>query len=122
MIENTNSQREIIQNLLHDLGMREHLRGYHFLSEALLLTSTSSQNVYEICMGKLFQEVAQKYSSTASRVERDIRYAITTTWNNGNYAFQEELFGYTVHSDSGKPSNREFIILITNRLRRKNDK
>lgn len=65
----------------------------------------------------LYPDIAQKFNTTPSRVERAIRHAIEVAWNRGNYESISEMFGYTVHHLKSKPTNSEFIAMIADKIR-----
>lgn len=108
----------IVTDIIHQIGIPAHIKGYHYLREAILLSLNDSE-MLESVTKLLYPTVAKKYSTTASRVERAIRHAIETAWDRGDLDTIQTLFGYTVSVGKGKPTNSEFIALITDNLRLK---
>ena len=108
----------IITDIIHQIGIPAHIKGYHYLREAILL-SIEDKEMLESVTKQLYPTVAKKFSTTASRVERAIRHAIETAWDRGDIDIINNMFGYTVSVGKGKPTNSEFIALITDNLRLK---
>ena len=112
-------EREVhiaISKILHQLGIPSHIKGYNYIRESVFLFYKNSDS-YGGITKEIYPEVALKYSTTASRVERAIRHAIEVSWNRGDYDLMEELFGNSVAFDKAKPTNSEFIASIADRLR-----
>lgn len=108
----------IVTEIIHQIGIPAHIKGYHYLREAILLSLDDSE-MLESVTKLLYPTVAKKFSTTPSRVERAIRHAIETAWDRGDLDTIQSLFGYTVSVGKGKPTNSEFIALITDNLRLK---
>lgn len=108
----------VITDIIHQIGIPAHIKGYHYLREAILLSLEDSE-MLESVTKLLYPTVAKTFSTTASRVERAIRHAIETAWDRGDLETIQNLFGYTVSVGKGKPTNSEFIALITDNLRLK---
>ncbi len=108
----------VVTDIIHQIGIPAHIKGYHYLREAILL-SLENEEMLESVTKQLYPTVAKKFSTTASRVERAIRHAIETAWDRGDLDMIQNLFGYTVSVGKGKPTNSEFIALITDNLRLK---
>lgn len=108
----------IVTDIIHQIGIPAHIKGYHYLREAILL-SIEDKEMLESVTKQLYPTVAKKFNTTASRVERAIRHAIETAWDRGDIDTINNLFGYTVSVGKGKPTNSEFIALITDNLRLK---
>ncbi len=108
----------IVTEIIHQIGIPAHIKGYHYLREAILLSLKDSE-MLESVTKLLYPTVAKEFSTTASRVERAIRHAIETAWDRGDLDTIQNLFGYTVSVGKGKPTNSEFIALITDNLRLK---
>jgi len=106
----------IVNNIFHELGIPSHISGFQFLRDAVVLTVYDREMIRNITK-VLYPTVARKNMTTASRVERAIRHAIDTAWERGNMSRINELFGYTVNEENSKPSNREFIALISDKIR-----
>ncbi len=105
-----------ITKALHELGVPSHIKGYQYIREGVTLVYHNPKIVGGITK-ELYPEIAKKYHSTTSRVERAIRHAIEISWNRANWDFMEELFGYSVDIDRAKPTNSEFIVTIADKLR-----
>lgn len=108
----------VVTEVIHQLGVPAHIKGYHYLREAIL-SSLSNQELLEGITKELYPRVAQKFDTTSSRVERAIRHAIEIAWDRGNVDTINSFFGYTVNTSKGKPTNSEFIALISDKLRLK---
>lgn len=106
----------IVTEVIHQLGVPAHIKGYHYLREAILL-SIDDQELMESITKRLYPTVAKSFNTTSSRVERAIRHAIEIAWDRGNLDTLNSFFGYTVNTCKGKPTNSEFIALITDKLR-----
>lgn len=106
----------IVTEMIHQIGIPAHIKGYHYLRTAILL-SVENKEMLECVTKLLYPTVAKQYDTTASRVERAIRHAIETAWDRGDIDTINSLFGYTVSVGKGKPTNSEFIALITDKLR-----
>jgi len=108
----------VVTDIIHQIGIPAHVKGYHYLRTAILLSVDNSEMIN--CVTKmLYPTVARQYSTTPSRVERAIRHAIEIAWDRGNVDTLNSFFGYTVHTSKGKPTNSEFIALIADKLRLK---
>ena len=112
---NSNLQVSITK-MLHELGIPSHIKGYQYIREAARIIFEKPEVIGGITK-ELYPELAEKYDTTVSRVERAIRHAIEVSWNRGNLDFMEELFGYSVDIDKAKPTNSEFIVTIADKLR-----
>ena len=107
-----------VTDIIHQIGIPAHIKGYHYLRKAIVL-SVNDQKMLENITKLLYPTVAEDFSTTSNRVERAIRHAIETAWNRGNTDVLTDMFGYTVNANKGKPTNSEFIALITDMLRLK---
>jgi two-component system response regulator (stage 0 sporulation protein A) len=108
----------IVTDIIHQLGVPAHVKGYHYLREAIV-SSILNKSLLESVTKKLYPYVAEKFDTTPSRVERAIRHAIEIAWDRGNLDTINAFFGYTVNTCKGKPTNSEFIALVTDKLRLK---
>lgn len=106
----------VITDIIHQLGVPAHIKGYHYLRSAILY-SIEDKTLLESVTKMLYPTVATTYDTTSSRVERAIRHAIEIAWDRGNVDTLNSFFGYTVDTCKGKPTNSEFIALITDKLR-----
>lgn len=105
-----------VTNILHEIGVPAHIRGYHYMREAIMM-SVDDMDILNYITKELYPSIAKKCNTTPSRVERAIRHAIEVAWNRGKVDAIDALFGYTVNNHKGKPTNSEFIALIADRLR-----
>lgn len=105
-----------ISKILHDLGIPSHIKGYQYIREGINILYDHPETVGGITK-ELYPELASKYDTTVSRVERAIRHAIEVSWNRGSWDLMEEIFGYSVDVDKAKPTNSEFIVTIADKLR-----
>lgn len=105
-----------ITSLLHEIGIPAHIKGYMYLRTAILETYLNVDFLGQITK-VLYPEIARKYETTASRVERAIRHAIEVAWNRGNIDAIDDIFGYTISASKAKPTNSEFIAMISDKLR-----
>jgi len=105
-----------ISKMLHSLGIPSHIKGYQYIRESIILIYKNPYIIGGITK-ELYPEIAIKYKTTPSRVERAIRHAIEVSWNRGDYEYMEDLFGHSVDYDRAKPTNSEFIATVADRLR-----
>lgn len=113
----TDPQLELmVTDIIHQIGVPAHIKGYHYLREAIILSVKNSEIVNSVTK-LLYPTVAKKHSTTASRVERAIRHAIEVAWDRGDIDVLNSYFGYTIQNDRGKPTNSEFIAMISDKLR-----
>lgn len=103
-------------NMIHDVGVPAHIKGYQYIREAILL-AVENEDIINSITKTLYPTLAMKFKTTPSRVERAIRHAIEVAWNRGQIEVHDKIFGYTVNSNKGKPTNSEFIAMIADRLR-----
>jgi two-component system response regulator (stage 0 sporulation protein A) len=106
----------VVTDIIHQLGVPAHIKGYHYLRTAILY-SIADKELLDSVTKMLYPTVAGLYDTTSSRVERAIRHAIEIAWDRGNVDTLNSFFGYTVDTSKGKPTNSEFIALITDKLR-----
>ncbi len=105
-----------ITKTLHELGVPSHIKGYQYIREGITLVYKRPDIIGGITK-ELYPEIAKKFNSTVSRVERAIRHAIEVSWNRGNWDLMEEIFGHSVDIDKAKPTNSEFIVTIADKMR-----
>ena len=108
-----------ITKIIHQIGVPAHIKGYQYLRTAIMMTVENPDLINSITK-ELYPSVAKAYSTTSSRVERAIRHAIEVAWDRGDVDVINSYFGYTVQSTRGKPTNSEFIALISDNLRLRN--
>ena len=102
--------------ILHELGVPSHIKGYQYIRDGIMMLYERPDVIGGITK-ELYPEVAGKYGTTVSRVERAIRHAIEVSWNRGNWQLMEEIFGHSVDIDKAKPTNSEFIVTVADKLR-----
>ena len=105
-----------ITKMLHELGMPSHIKGYQYIREGITMIY-NDPNIIGGITKELYPELASKFDTTVSRVERAIRHAIEVSWNRGSWDYMEELFGHSVDIDKAKPTNSEFIVTVADKLR-----
>ena len=105
-----------VTEIIHEIGVPAHIKGYQYLRDAIIM-SVNDMDMLNSITKILYPTIAKKYQTTSSRVERAIRHAIEVAWSRGKMDTIDEMFGYTIHNGKGKPTNSEFIALITDRIR-----
>lgn len=110
------SLEALVTNVIHEVGVPAHIKGYQYLREAIIMVVNNIDVINQITK-QLYPEIALKYGTTPSRVERAIRHAIEVAWGRGQTDTMENIFGYTVSAAKGKPTNSEFIAMIADKLR-----
>ena len=105
-----------ITKILHELGIPSHIKGYQYIREGIGIIYERPETIGGITK-ELYPELADKFDTTVSRVERAIRHAIEVSWNRGNWDLMEDIFGHSVDIDKAKPTNSEFIVTIADKLR-----
>ena len=105
-----------VTSIIHDVGVPAHIKGYQYLREAIIMSVNDNEMLNSITK-ILYPSIAKKFQTTSSRVERAIRHAIEVAWNRGRMDTIDELFGYTINAEKGKPTNSEFIALIADKIR-----
>lgn len=105
-----------VTEIIHEIGVPAHIKGYQYLRDAIMMSVNDIEMLNSITK-VLYPSIAKKNQTTASRVERAIRHAIEVAWSRGRVDTIDELFGYTVNNKKGKPTNSEFIALISDKIR-----
>lgn len=105
-----------VTEILHQIGVPAHIKGYHYVRAAILLSVENSEMINAVTK-LLYPTVAEQYETTPSRVERAIRHAIEVAWDRGDLDVLNSYFGYTIHTARGKPTNSEFVAMISDKLR-----
>ena len=105
-----------VTDMIHEIGVPAHIKGYQYLREAIMM-SVNEPDMLGSITKVLYPTIAKKYQTTPSRVERAIRHAIEVAWNRGRMETLDNLFGYTINTGKGKPTNSEFIALIADKIR-----
>lgn len=114
---NNNLESEIT-NIIHEIGVPAHIKGYLYLREAIMMVVNDVELLSAVTK-ELYPGIAKKFNTTASRVERAIRHAIEVAWSRGQIETINKIFGYTIHNSKGKPTNSEFIAMVADKLRLK---
>ena len=112
----SNNIKSSITKTLHDLGIPSHIKGYQYIRDGVEIIFDRPDIIGGITK-ELYPELANKFETTVSRVERAIRHAIEVSWNRGDWDLMEELFGHSVDIDKAKPTNSEFMVTIADKLR-----
>lgn len=107
-----------VTSILHQIGVPAHIKGYHYLRSSIIM-SVKQPEIINAVTKELYPSVADLYHTTPSRVERAIRHAIEVAWDRGDVDVLNSYFGYTIHNGRGKPTNSEFIAMISDKLRLK---
>ena len=107
---------EDVTEIIHEVGVPAHIKGYQYLRDAIVMSVQDIEMLNSITK-VLYPTIAKKYDTTTSRVERAIRHAIEVAWSRGRMDTIDALFGYTINHGKGKPTNSEFIALITDKIR-----
>lgn len=105
-----------VTDIIHQIGVPAHIKGYQYLRDAILLAIDDEQIINAVTK-RLYPAVAKKHGTTSSRVERAIRHAIEVAWDRGDVEVLNAYFGYTIHNERGKPTNSEFIAMISDKFR-----
>ncbi len=105
-----------VTEMIHEIGVPAHIKGYQYLREAIMM-SVGDMDTLNSITKVLYPTIAKKFQTTPSRVERAIRHAIEVAWSRGRMETLEALFGYTINTGKGKPTNSEFIALLADKIR-----
>jgi two-component system response regulator (stage 0 sporulation protein A) len=105
-----------VTNIIHEMGIPAHIKGYQYLREAIMMVVEEVDLLGSVTK-ILYPQIAAKFDTTSSRVERAIRHAIEVAWARNNIETIKKFFGYTINTERGKPTNSEFIALVADRLR-----
>lgn len=119
IMKNTGPVRDLekdVTDMIHEIGVPAHIKGYQYLREAIMMSVEDNEMLSSITK-VLYPSIAKKYQTTPSRVERAIRHAIEVAWSRGRMETLDALFGYTINTGKGKPTNSEFISLIADKIR-----
>lgn len=115
-VPDNNSLEMRVTEIIHQVGVPAHIKGYQYLRDAILM-SIEDDDIINAVTKRLYPAVAKKYNTTSSRVERAIRHAIEVAWDRGDVDVLNGYFGYTIHTGRGKPTNSEFIAMIADKFR-----
>ncbi len=105
-----------VTEIIHQIGVPAHIKGYQYLRDAILM-AIEDDSIINAVTKRLYPAVAKKHGTTSSRVERAIRHAIEVAWDRGDVDTLTAYFGYTIHNERGKPTNSEFIAMISDKFR-----
>lgn len=114
--KNHENLEALVTNIIHEVGVPAHIKGYQYLREAIIMVVNDIDVINQITKS-LYPQIATKFKTTPSRVERAIRHAIEVAWGRGDQQVVESIFGYTISAAKGKPTNSEFIAMIADKLR-----
>lgn len=106
----------VVTDFIHELGVPAHIKGYQYIRSAIMMV-VENMDLLNFITKQLYPEIAKSYNTTASRVERAIRHSIEVAWSRGKPEIMNEIFGYTIHTGKGKPTNSEFIAMVADRIR-----
>ena len=115
-VQRQNAIETMVTNVIHEIGVPAHIKGYQYLREAIILSINNTEMMGSVTK-LLYPTVAKTFKTTSSRVERAIRHAIEVAWDRGDVDVLSSYFGYTIQSSRGKPTNSEFIAMIADKLR-----
>lgn len=113
---NSNNAEIEVTNVMRNIGIPAHVKGYQYLRDAIMCVMRDNEALVGVTK-QLYPDIAKKYNTTATRVERSIRHAIEMAWDRGKIDNLQGVFGYTISEDRGKPTNSEFIALVADKLR-----
>lgn len=119
--KSTNDLEIIVTDIMHQIGIPAHIKGYEYIRTSIILTVKDSEIMNSVTK-ILYPTIAKKYATTPSRVERAIRHAIEVAWDRGDIDVLDAYFGYTIQNSRGKPTNSEFIAMISDKIRLRIDK
>ncbi len=115
--QETDSSLEMrVTEIIHQIGVPAHIKGYQYLRDSILM-AIADEEIINAVTKRLYPAVAKKHGTTSSRVERAIRHAIEVAWDRGDVDVLNSYFGYTIHNGRGKPTNSEFIAMISDKFR-----
>lgn len=106
----------LVTEFIHELGVPAHIKGYQYVRSAIMMV-VEDMELLNYITKQLYPEIAKKYSTTSSRVERAIRHSIEVAWSRGRPETMNRIFGYTIDNGKGKPTNSEFIAMVADRIR-----
>ncbi|MBR4720788.1 MAG: sporulation transcription factor Spo0A [Clostridia bacterium] len=106
----------LVTDFIHELGVPAHIKGYQYVRTAIMMV-VENMELLNYITKQLYPVIAKKYSTTSSRVERAIRHSIEVAWSRGRPETMNKIFGYTIDTGKGKPTNSEFIAMVADRIR-----
>lgn len=119
--QNTHAQKsvdleELVTECIHELGVPAHIKGYQYIRSAIMMV-VKNMELLNYITKQLYPTIAKQYTTTASRVERAIRHSIEVAWSRGKPEVMNDIFGYTIDTGKGKPTNSEFIAMVADKIR-----
>ena len=114
-VVSTNYLENYVTDIIHSIGVPAHINGYDYLREAIIVTVSDPASIESAT--KLYEHIARRFCTTSGAVERSMRHAIEMAWSRGNINKIEDIFGYTVSNEKGRPTNSEFVALIADKVR-----
>lgn len=115
-IEPPEDLETVVTDFMHELGLPAHIKGYQYIRTAIMMVA-ENMDLLNYITKQLYPDIARKYGSTSSRVERAIRHSIEVAWTRGKPEVMDKIFGYTIDTGKGKPTNSEFIAMVADRIR-----
>ncbi len=115
-IEPPKDLETVVTDFMHELGLPAHIKGYQYIRTAIMMVS-ENMDLLNYITKQLYPDIAKHYGSTSSRVERAIRHSIEVAWTRGKPEVMDKIFGYTIDTGKGKPTNSEFIAMVADRIR-----
>lgn len=106
----------LVTEFIHELGVPAHIKGYQYVRTAIMMV-VKNMELLNYITKELYPDIAKQYSTTSSRVERAIRHSIEVAWSRGRPETMNRIFGYTIDTGKGKPTNSEFIAMVADRIR-----
>lgn len=106
----------LVTEFIHELGVPAHIKGYQYVRTAIMMV-VENMELLNYITKELYPDIAKMYSTTSSRVERAIRHSIEVAWSRGRPETMNRIFGYTIDTGKGKPTNSEFIAMVADRIR-----
>lgn len=116
VIQKEQDLETVVTDFMHELGMPAHIKGYQYIRTAIMMV-VGNMDLLNFITKELYPDIAKKYGSTSSRVERAIRHSIEVAWTRGRPETMNEIFGYTIDNGKGKPTNSEFIAMVADKIR-----
>ena len=105
-----------VTDMIHEIGVPAHIKGYQYIRTAIMMV-VNNMDLLNYITKQLYPDIAKEYGSTSSRVERAIRHSIEVAWTRGRPETMNNIFGYTIDTGKGKPTNSEFIAMVADRIR-----
>lgn len=115
-VEKNTDLETVVTDFMHELGLPAHIKGYQYIRTAIMMV-VNDMDLLNYITKQLYPDIAKKYGSTSSRVERAIRHSIEVAWTRGRPETMNNIFGYTIDTGKGKPTNSEFIAMVADRIR-----